>query len=116
MISNDKNYYKDFETLFPLFMDVTNDLFIIIRLDEEFTIDFINNGSFLGKLGYSIDLLVGTSFMELIYSDDVERAINLLKNNMNKKQSEEIRLKTVMPYTFWVEITSLKFNNKCQED
>jgi len=113
MISNDKNFYEDFGILLPLFMDVTTDLFVVAQLDDEFKIEFINSCNFLEKLGYSQDSLVGTSFLDLIYSDDAKRITNLLKNNRrNKRQSEEMRILTSVCDTYWVEITLKKYKGK----
>ena len=113
MISNSKNYGENFEVLLPLFMDVTNDLFVIVRLDYEYKIEFINNCNFLDVLGYSHDSLLETSFLDLIYSDDAERITNVLRNmEVNQKLSEEIRIKTSMQDDYWVEINLKKFKSK----
>ena len=77
MISNDKNYYEDSDLLLPLLMDVTNDLFVVVQLDDDFKIEFINSANFLGELGYLHESLVETSFLDLIYSDDKKKIINL---------------------------------------
>ncbi|MHA2088395.1 MAG: PAS domain S-box protein, partial [Promethearchaeota archaeon] len=118
MISNNKNYYKDPETLFPLFMDISNDIFVVVQLDDELKIEFINSCNFMEKLGYSHDSLVGTSFLNLINSDDKMKMINLLKNNVkNEKLYEEMRIESSVHDSHWVEITLKKIisnfaNNK----
>ncbi|MBY8984246.1 MAG: PAS domain S-box protein [Candidatus Lokiarchaeota archaeon] len=111
MISNGKKNCEDFETLFPLFMDITDDLFMIAQSEHEFKIEFINNSSFLEKLGYTHDTLIGTSFLNLVYSDDAKKIITFLKNQMETmKKYEEMRIKTSVQDLYWVKIIIKKYN------
>jgi PAS domain S-box-containing protein len=113
MISNSKNYYKDFENLAPIFFEVSNDLFIIIKLDDEFTIEFINNCSLMEKLGYSNDSLMGSSILDLVHIEDKKKLVNLLVNNLKDiKRSEEMRIETSAHETVWVEVTLKKFRSE----
>ncbi|MFX1312010.1 MAG: PAS domain S-box protein [Promethearchaeota archaeon] len=63
--------------------DNINELVIIIN--QEFDIEFVNNNPLIKALGYNDNELIGNSFLNYVYSEDLEVANNLLKNWINDK-------------------------------
>ncbi len=110
MISKKKNFFENSDNFISLITEVTNDLLVVTQTDYNFKIQFINDCIFLERLGYSRNSIEETSFLNLIYLDDVEKTVNYLKNNINSTaQSQEIRIKSMKDKFIWVEITAKKF-------
>ncbi|MFX1522867.1 MAG: PAS domain S-box protein, partial [Promethearchaeota archaeon] len=113
MISNGNEFYGDLENLFPHFIDLTDDSFVVIRSDKDFPIEFISNDRFVENLGYTPESILGSSFLHIIHSEDVEKMVNLLKEIGNSRlHSEEIRIKSFSSEIYWVDISLKKLNNK----
>jgi PAS domain S-box-containing protein len=111
MISNNKKFFENSDTLLSLFTEMRNDLLVITQPDSDFKIQFIGDGIFLKKLGYSRNSIEETSFLNLLYPDDVEKTVNFLKNNVKSKtQTREIRIKSKKDNFIWVEIVAKKFS------
>ncbi|MFW9897327.1 MAG: PAS domain-containing protein, partial [Candidatus Thorarchaeota archaeon] len=75
MISNGNEFYGDLENFFYHFMDLTDDSFIVIQSDEDFLTEFISNDRFVENLGYTPKSIIGSSFLHIIHSEDVEKMV-----------------------------------------
>ncbi|GAG84903.1 unnamed protein product, partial [marine sediment metagenome] len=72
----DDNKKENIKTQFQIFMEIVNDLVVIIDQNEDFSIDLINKCPLLEKLGYSDSELPGKPFSQLC-SQDVQFRLNL---------------------------------------
>jgi len=112
MISDDHKPEK-IKTQFEIFMEIVNDLVVIIDQNEDFSINLINKCLLLEKLGYSDIELTGKPFMQIISSDDFKRAEKFLKKGVDTfGSSQELKLSSVKKEIIWAEIKAKKFINE----
>ncbi|MFX0075421.1 MAG: PAS domain S-box protein [Candidatus Hermodarchaeota archaeon] len=116
MISDEHEQDK-IKTQFEIFMEIVNDLVVIIDQNEGFTIELINKCPLIDKLGYSDIDLTGNPFMQIISSDDVKRLTKFLKKGAEIfGEAQEIKLSSVKNEIIWAEIKAKSFvdesNNK----
>ncbi|MHA2129301.1 MAG: PAS domain S-box protein, partial [Promethearchaeota archaeon] len=110
MISNKKNQNPEIDILSPVFMEMTNDLLIVLELDNLYEVDIVKDGKFLKKLGYLQDELVGNSFLSIINPKDEKKVRDLLEEKIPANdQSDEIRLKTTNDDILWARFISNRF-------
>ncbi len=109
MISDDHKQEKN-KTQFQTFMEIVNDLVVIVDQNEDFRIDLINKCPLLEKLGYSDIELTGKPFLHIISSDDVKRATKFLKKGIETFGSfQELKLSSAKNEIIWAEIKAKKF-------
>jgi PAS domain S-box-containing protein len=112
MISDDHKPEK-IKTPFEIFMEIVNDLVVIIDQNEDFSINLINKCLLLDKLGYSDLELIGKPFKQIISSDDFKRVEKFLKKGVETfGSSQELKLSSVKKENIWVEIKAKKFNDE----
>jgi len=64
MIIDEKDI-ENLETQLQLFMDTVDDLIFIVETSDELRLEYVNNCTFLYKLGYSSVDLIGEHFLVL---------------------------------------------------
>jgi PAS domain S-box-containing protein len=110
---------KDFENLeaqYKFLMDSIDDLIFILEPTVNYRIEQTNRNSFLEKLGYSYKELIGRSITNLIYNEDVKRAIKCFKKEVDHiDRIQELRLKSSFGELIWTEIKTKKFKNELNE-
>ncbi|MCK4382364.1 MAG: PAS domain S-box protein [Candidatus Lokiarchaeota archaeon] len=115
MISDD-NKQENVKTQFQIFMEIVNDLVVIIDQNEDFSIELINKCPLLEKLGYSDSELTGKPFSQIVSSEDSKKVTKFLKKGVETFESfQEIKLSSVKKEIIWAEIKAKKFtdeNNK----
>ena len=112
MISDD-NKRENVKTQFQIFMEIVNDLVIIIDQTEDFKIELINNCPLLEKLGYAESDLVGNSFLKLLFSEDKKKAVRFLKKGIDTFGNfQEIKLFSMKDEIIWAEIKARKFTDE----
>ncbi|NVM19002.1 MAG: PAS domain S-box protein [Candidatus Lokiarchaeota archaeon] len=109
MISDDHGQ-ESIKTQFQIFMEIVNDLVVVIDQNEDFRIDLINKCPLLEKLGYSDSKLTGKPFLDIIFSDDVKRVTKFLKKGVEAfGNSLELKLSSMINESIWAEIKAKKF-------
>ena len=115
MISDDQKQ-GNVKTQFQIFMEIVNDLVVVIDQNEDFNIDLINKCPLLEKLGYSDTELPGKPFFQIVSSEDSKKVAKFLKKGVETFESfQEIKLSSVKKEIIWAEIKAKKFtdeNNK----
>jgi len=115
MISDD-NEQENVKTQFQIFMEIVNDLVVVIDQNEDFSIKLINKCPLLEKLGYSDSELTGKPFFQIVSSEDSKKVTKFLKKGVETFESfQEIKLSSVKNEIIWAEIKAKKFiddNNK----
>ena len=81
MIS-DEHEPEKIKSQFEIFMEIVNDLVVIIDQNEDFTIELINKCPLLEQLDYSDIELIGMPFTQIISLDDVKKVIKFLKKGV----------------------------------
>ncbi|MFW9945492.1 MAG: PAS domain S-box protein [Candidatus Odinarchaeota archaeon] len=109
MIIDEKDI-ENLETQLQLFMDTVDDLIFIVDTSDELRLEYVNNCSFLYKLGYSSVDLIGEPFLSIIPPEDIKKAIKVLKKGVEfPDRVQEIKVKNSKGMPVWVEIKSKKF-------
>ncbi|MFX1402442.1 MAG: PAS domain S-box protein [Promethearchaeota archaeon] len=109
MITDDKDY-ENLETQLQLFMDTVDDIIFIIDTSDELRLEYVNNSTFLYKLGYSSVDLIGEPFLSIIAPEDIKKAIKVLKKGVDfPERAQEIKIRNAKRESIWVELKSKKF-------
>lgn len=109
----DEHESEKIKSQFESFMEIVNDLVIIIDQNEDFTIKLINKCPLLDKLGYSDIDITGKPFLQIISSDDGKRVAKFLKKGIEIfGNAQEIKLSSVKDEFLWAEIKAKKFTDE----
>ncbi|MBY9015382.1 MAG: PAS domain S-box protein [Candidatus Lokiarchaeota archaeon] len=112
MISDD-NKQDNIKTQFQIFMEIVNDLVVVINQNKDFDIELINQCPLLDKLGYSEIKLTGKPFLSIFFSDDVKKIAKFLKKGVEIfGHLQEIRLQSKKGEIVWAEIKAKKFTDE----
>ncbi len=112
MISDD-NKRENVKTQFQIFMEIVNDLVMIIDQTEDFRIELINNCPLLEKLGHAESDLVGNSFLKILFSEDKKKAVKFLKKGIDTFGNfQETKLFSTKDEIIWAEIKARKFTDE----
>jgi len=112
MISDDRKQEK-VKTQFQIFMEIVNDLVVIIDQNEDFNIELINKCPLLEKLGYSDAELPGKPFSQIVFSEDIKKVTKFLKKGVETFENfQEIKLASVKNDIIWAEIKAKKFTDE----
>ena len=112
MSNNNKNF--DLKTLFPLILEMVNDLIAIIESQYYFKFEYINEKIFQRVLGFSNKDLLGKSILDIIHPDDSRNTVSLFKGNINSGTNlETIRIKNIENNfkLFEISVNSFKDNS-----
>ncbi len=111
MIADD-NKSENFKIQFQIFMEIVNDLVMIIDQTEDFRIELINNCPLLEKLGYAKVDLVGNTLLKLLFSEDIKKVVKFLKKGIDTFGNfQEIKLFSTKDEIIWAEIKARKFTD-----
>lgn len=112
MISDD-NKQDNIKTQFKIFMEIVNDLVVVITQNKDLDIELINQCPLLDKLGYFEINLTGKSFLTIFFSDDVKKIAKFLKKGVETfGHFQEIRLLSKKGEIVWAEIKAKKFTDE----
>jgi len=112
MISDDHEQ-ENVKTQFQIFMEIVNDLVVIIDQNEEFSIELINKCPLLEKLGYSDSELPGKPFFQIVASDDIKKVAKFLRKGVETFESfQEIKLSSVKNEIIWAEMKAKKYTDE----
>ncbi|MFX1448871.1 MAG: PAS domain S-box protein, partial [Promethearchaeota archaeon] len=112
MIS-DEHEQEKIKTRFEIFMEIVNDLVVIVDLNEDFSIELINKCPLLEKLGYSDIELTGKSFLSIISLEDTKKVVKFLKKGVESfARFQELKLSSVKKDAVWAEIKAKKFKDE----
>ena len=112
MISDDKKQ-DNIKTQFQIFMEIVNDLVVVINQNKDFTIELINQCPLLDKLEYSENDLTEESFLTIFFSEDIKKIAKFLRKGVETfGHFEEIRLLSKKCEIVWAEIKAKKFTDE----
>ncbi|MFX0048977.1 MAG: PAS domain S-box protein, partial [Candidatus Hermodarchaeota archaeon] len=112
MIS-DEHEQEKIKTRFEIFMEIVNDLVVIVDLNEDFSIELINKCPLLEKLGYSDIELTRKSFLSIISLEDTKKVVKFLKKGVESfARFQELKLSSVKKDEVWAEIKAKKFKDE----
>jgi len=95
------------------YFENSTDLIFIINLNKNYETIFVNRKQCKQYLNYSLDQLIGGSFLEFVHPKDRINFIDILNNGKrNNNEFTEIRLKTQKGNYIWFQITLNKIT--CQ--
>jgi len=94
--------FRDAELKFELISNYSNDFYAI--LNDKFEYEYINERVYKENLGFEKDEIVGKTSLNLIYPDDVQKAMRGLRKGFDKgENSADIRIRTKNDGYVWVE-------------
>ena len=109
MIADDDNQ-DNIKTQFQIFMEIVNDLVVVINQNKDLNIELINQCPLLDKLEYSENDLTGKPFLTIFFSDDIKKIAKFLKKGVEIfGYFQEIRLLSKKGEIVWAEIKAKKF-------
>jgi len=112
MISDDKKQ-DNLKTQFQIFMEIVNDLVVVINHNKDFTIELINQCPLLDNLEYSENNLIDEPFLTIFFSEDIKKIAKFLKKGVETfGHFEEIRLVSKKGEIIWAEIKAKKFTDE----
>jgi PAS domain S-box-containing protein len=116
MIIDQKNL-DTLGTQYQLFMEILDDLVLIIEPNSKFIIESVNKCSLLEKLGMNPDNLIGKSIFKFTSSDEEKKLLKILtKNLIADEKEDEIRLKAAKTDQIWCKVTKKQFKNEKDEE
>ncbi|MBY9008412.1 MAG: PAS domain S-box protein [Candidatus Lokiarchaeota archaeon] len=112
MISDD-NKQDNTKTQFQIFMEIVNDLVVVINQEKDFNIELINKCPLLDKLGYSENDLISKPFLTIFFADSVKNIAKFLKKGVETfGHFQEIKLLSKKEEIIWAEIKAKKFTDE----
>jgi len=116
MISDD-NKQGNIKTQFQIFMEIVNDLVVVINQNKDFVIELINQCPLLDKLEYSENDLTGKPFLTIFFSEDIKKVSKFFKKGVETfGHFQEIRLLSKKGEIIWAEIKAKKFTDENKID
>jgi len=116
LITDHKNI-ENTEAQIQLFMEIVNDLVIILNPQNNYRIELVNKSPLLHKLGYSYKGLIGKNFSSIIQKDDTKKISKILRKDAESGEYvQEIKLKTIKGEVNWAEINSKRFKTDINEE
>ena len=116
MISDD-NKQGNTKTQFQIFMEIVNDLVVVINQNKDFAIELINQCPLLDKLEYSENDLTGKPFLTIFFSEDIKKVSKFFKKGVETfGHFQEIRLLSKKGEIIWAEIKAKKFTDENKID
>ena len=113
----DQKKLNSLGTQYQLFMEILDDLVLIVEPNSSYRIELVNKSPLFEKLGINPRSLIGKSIYKLI-SSDYEKIVQKMfhKNTLMGEKDTEIQLKTSKASQIWVEITKKPFKNENEEE
>ena len=112
MISDDDKP-DNIKTQFQIFMEIVNDLVVVINQNKDLDIKLINQCPLLDKLEYSENDLISKPFLSIFFSDDIKKIAKFLKKGVEIfGYFQEIRLVSKKGEIVWAEIKAKKFTDE----
>ncbi len=106
----DNNKQGNLKTQFQIFMEIVNDLVVVVNQNKDFAIELINQCPLLDKLEYSENDLTGKPFLTIFFSEDVKKVAKFFKKGVETfGHFQEIRLLSKKGEIIWAEIKAKKF-------
>ena len=106
-----ENLLKESEEMYRLIIENSNDLIVI--LNQEYKIEYINEETTIRLLGYNNKEIIGKSAWDFIHPEDVERAIYTYKKGFQPGESiVELRFKHKEEHWVWFESSGQIFIDK----
>ena len=116
MISDD-NKQGNIKTQFQIFMEIVNDLVVVINQNKDFDIELINQCPLLDKLEYSENDITGKPFLTIFFSEDIKKVSKFFKKGVETfGHFQEIRLLSKKGEIIWAEIKAKKFTDENKID
>jgi len=113
----DQKKLESLGTQYQLFMEILDDLVLIIQPKSKYIIESHNKSSLLEKLGLNSHSLNGKSIFKLISTNDGKKIEKFLsKSILPGEQREEVQLKGSKASQVWCEITKKTFSNENHEE
>ncbi|TFG03536.1 MAG: PAS domain S-box protein [Promethearchaeota archaeon] len=104
-------------TQYQLFMEILDDLVLIVDPNSKFIIESVNKSPILEKLAINPHSLIGKSIFKLISSEYEKKVEKVLKQNtLIGNGDEELQLKTSKASPIWCQITIKSFKNENDEE
>ena len=116
MIS-DNSKQGNIKTQFQIFMEIVNDLVVVINQNKDFDVELINQCPLLDKLEYSENDLTGKPFLTIFFSGDIKKVSRFFKKGVETfGHFQEIRLLSKKGEIIWAEIKAKKFTDENKID
>ncbi len=91
MIKESEEFFRlltETDEIFQLILENTNDFIAIIN--EKFEYEYINEQTYLNKLGYLKDDLIGKMRIDLIHPDDIKQGIKILREGFKTREERKM--------------------------
>ena len=105
-----ENLYKfsESEEIYRVISENADDLIMILNLN--FEIVFINESTHINKIGYSAIDILGKKIINFVHPEEIKNIINILTTvDKKNKDKDEIRIKTKEGKWYWFSVKSKKF-------
>ncbi|MFX1392692.1 MAG: PAS domain S-box protein [Promethearchaeota archaeon] len=100
-----ENEIFELEETYPFIIENINDLIAIIKLQDDFKLEYINERIFLKLLGYTYKEVFKNSILDYIHPDDKKFAVNYFKKETKiEKKFQELRIKSKSGEYKWFEV------------
>ena len=111
MIGLEKEIFELKET-YSLIIENISDLIAIVKLQDDFKLEYINERIFLKLLGYTYKEIFKNSILDYIHPDDKKSAVNFFKKETKiEKQYQELRIKSKSGEYKWFEVKRKEIKN-----
>jgi len=110
MISRDRINYE-FKKRDQLIWESLNDLIVVVEINNNNNIKYINEEVYKSILGYTRKDLIGKSFKKIIHSSDLNKFQDIIDNLGTNYQQNELRIKKSNGSNVWVEIKAKHFRD-----
>lgn len=111
-MSDVKSNLFEFSAEYQIIFDYLNDLICIVESEGDYRFEMINENAFVRLLGYLNEDLVGKSFLNIVYREDINQVINVFKKKLEFVNNiQAIRLKHKNGAHVWVECKVKKFKD-----
>ena len=111
LIGLEKEIFELKET-YSLIIENISDLIAIVKLQDDFKLEYINERIFLKLLGYTYKEIFKNSILDYIHPDDKKSAVNFFKKETKiEKQYQELRIKSKSGEYKWFEVKRKEIKN-----
>ncbi|TFF85873.1 MAG: PAS domain S-box protein, partial [Promethearchaeota archaeon] len=116
MIIDQKNL-DNLGTQYHLFIELLDDLVLILEPNSKFNIEMVGENPILEKIGKNPQSLIGKSIFKLVSKEHEKKLENILNRTaLNGDKEKDIKLKSSKTAPVWCEITKKIFKNEKDED
>ena len=110
MISRERVNFE-FKKRDQLIWESLDDLIVVVEINNNNNVEYINEEVYKSILGYTRKDLIGKSFKKIIHSSDLNKFQDFIDNLGTNYQQNELRIKKSNDSNVWVEIKAKHFRD-----